>query len=46
LIRTEVPIEVARVRWLRLMISQLWAGGFNRLAAEYQVELDRLEERS
>jgi hypothetical protein len=38
-----VPIAEARAAWLRLMIPQLLAGGFDRLAAEYAVELDRLE---
>lgn len=41
----DVPIEVARAEWLRLMIPQLWESGFDRLAAEYSVELDRLERR-
>lgn len=41
---TTEPIHIARARWLRLMIPQLWALGFARLAAEYQVELDRLED--
>lgn len=39
---TVVPIAEARIAWLNLMIPQLWAGGFDRLAAEYSVERDRL----
>lgn len=37
--------DEARIVWLNLMIPQLWAGGFNRLAAEYSVERDRLMAR-
>lgn len=35
--------DEARAAFLRLMIPQLWAGGFTRLAAQYGVELARLE---
>lgn len=42
----EVSLPVARASFLRLMIPQLAAGGFSRLAAEYCVELGRLEGRS
>lgn len=34
--------DEARIAWLDLMIPQLLAGGFDRVAAEYAVERDRL----
>lgn len=41
-----VAIEVARAAFLRLMIPQLAAGGFEHLSASYAVELARLEGRT
>lgn len=43
--RNVKPINEARIDWLRLTIPQLQAGGFTRLAAQYGVELARLEAR-
>lgn len=37
--------DQARIRWIDLMIPQLQALGFDRLAAEYAVERDRLQVR-
>jgi hypothetical protein len=37
--------DQARIAFLDLMIPQLWALGFDRLAAEYSVERDRLVAR-
>lgn len=34
--------DAARVLFLELMLPQLWAGGFDRVAASYSVERDRL----
>lgn len=40
-----MDITEARIAWLDLLIPQLRAGGFDRLAAEYSVERDRLVAR-
>jgi hypothetical protein len=42
---TTVTRDQARIEFLDLVIPQLWAGGFDRLAAEYSVERDRLVRR-